>query len=62
MANQIVSTLYRNIFRRSSTFAVAILVGAIFADRGVSVLAEAIFERINEGRLWKHVKEQRGLK
>lgn len=47
---------YQNVFRKTSTFIVLIGVGAIFADRGVDVIAETIWEKKNEGRLWKDVK------
>lgn len=49
---------YRNIFRRTSTFALAIGVAALYIDRGVDVMAEKIWQRCNEGYLWKDVKKR----
>lgn len=52
---------YRRVFRKTSTFAAAIGIGAIFLDRAVDVAAETIWEKNNEGKLWKDVKKQLNL-
>lgn len=52
------SFLYEKIFRRTSTFALFIGVTAIFADHMVDGIADTLFAKINEGRLWKDVKRQ----
>lgn len=55
------SFLYDKVFRRTSTFVVFIGVSAIFADRLVDGVADNVFAKINEGRLWKDVKKQLNL-
>ncbi|XP_013859196.1 cytochrome b-c1 complex subunit 9 [Austrofundulus limnaeus] len=49
-------TLYKAIFRRSSTFAVAIVVSAVFFERVFDQGGDALFEYLNRGKLWKHIK------
>ncbi|XP_036017630.1 cytochrome b-c1 complex subunit 9-like [Mus musculus] len=50
------SRLYSLLFRRTSTFALTIAVGALFFERALDQGADAIYEHINEGKLWKHIK------
>lgn len=59
--NQVSSFLYNKLFRKTSTFVVVIGTSAIFADRLVDAVAEGIWGRINEGRLWKDVKKNLNL-
>ncbi|KAL4636101.1 cytochrome b-c1 complex subunit 9 [Arapaima gigas] len=42
--------------RRTSTFAISIMVGAVFFERAFDQGGDAIFEQINRGKLWKHIK------
>ncbi|NP_001349808.1 cytochrome b-c1 complex subunit 9 isoform 2 [Mus musculus] len=47
------SRLYSLLFRRTSTFALTIAVGALFFERAFDQGADAIYEHINEGvRAW----------
>lgn len=61
MSSKIAAVLYDKLFRKTSTFVVAIGVTAIFADRLVDGVAETIWEKVNEGRLWKDVKRNLNL-
>lgn len=40
---------YQMVFKRTSTFALTIIVGAFFFERGVDVGCDYIFDKINEG-------------
>ncbi|KAK6476397.1 cytochrome b-c1 complex subunit 9-like [Huso huso] len=48
--------VYNLVFRRSSTFALSILVGAVVFERMFDQGGDAIFEHLNKGKLWKHIK------
>lgn len=61
MSSKAAAYLYDKIFRKTSTFVIAIGIAAIFADRGVDYVAETAWTKINEGRLWKDVKKQLNL-
>lgn len=61
MSGKFIAIVYDKVFRKTSTFALAIALGAIFADRAVDVVAETAWEKYNEGRLWKDVKKQLNL-
>ncbi|KAK1328384.1 hypothetical protein QTO34_011957 [Cnephaeus nilssonii] len=50
--------LYSLLFRRTSTFALTIAVGALFFERAFDQGADAIYENINQGKLWKHIKHK----
>ncbi|KAK9294347.1 hypothetical protein QLX08_011017 [Tetragonisca angustula] len=50
--------LYNVLFKRSSTFTVTILVGCFIFERGLDVITDKIFEQVNQGKLWKHIKHQ----
>jgi ubiquinol-cytochrome c reductase subunit 9 len=52
----IAGRLYNPVFRRTSTFAATIIFGAFFFERGFDVTSEYIFDSINQGKLWKHIK------
>jgi hypothetical protein len=45
----VVGNVYRSLFRRTSTFAATILLGAFFFERTFDVTSEYIFESINRG-------------
>ncbi|KAJ4445299.1 Cytochrome b-c1 complex subunit 9, partial [Periplaneta americana] len=49
-------TVYNALFKRTSTFAATIMFGAFFFERTFDVTSEYIFESINKGKLWKHIK------
>ncbi|XP_077866316.1 cytochrome b-c1 complex subunit 9-like [Saccoglossus kowalevskii] len=50
-------TVYNTIFRRSSAFALSILVGAVFFERAFDQGGTALFESMNKGKLWKDIKD-----
>jgi ubiquinol-cytochrome c reductase subunit 9 len=45
----LVTTLYNNILRRSSTYALAIVAGAFFFERGFDLASEHLYSEINKG-------------
>ncbi|KAM4527454.1 cytochrome b-c1 complex subunit 9 [Leuresthes tenuis] len=49
-------SVYNLLFRRTSTFAVTIMVGAVFFERIFDQGGDTIFEQMNRGKLWKHIK------
>ncbi|KAL3185872.1 hypothetical protein MRX96_028754 [Rhipicephalus microplus] len=57
MAGGFVNVLYNSIFKKTSTFALAVVVGAFFFERATDVAADAIFESVNKGKLWKDIKK-----
>ncbi|KAG8455644.1 hypothetical protein GDO86_001728 [Hymenochirus boettgeri] len=52
------STVYRALFRRTSTFALTIVVGAVVFERAFDQGADALYEHINRGKLWNHIKHK----
>ncbi|XP_064582892.1 cytochrome b-c1 complex subunit 9 [Zonotrichia leucophrys gambelii] len=50
--------VYDSLFRRSSTFALSIMLGAVLFERAFDQGADALFEHLNEGKLWKHIKHK----
>ncbi|NXT63427.1 QCR9 protein, partial [Chaetops frenatus] len=50
--------VYSSLFRRSSTFAFSVLLGAVLFERAFDQGADALFEQLNEGKLWKHIKHK----
>ncbi|XP_075541372.1 ubiquinol-cytochrome C reductase complex subunit oxen [Dermacentor variabilis] len=58
MAGGFATTLYNGVFKRSSTFALAAIVGAFFVERITDITANTIFESVNKGKLWKDIKGQ----
>nr|KAF7431596.1 hypothetical protein H0235_004520 [Vespula pensylvanica] len=50
--------LYRYVFKRTSTYVLGIVVTSMFFERTYDYLCESIFEWINDGRLWMHIKHQ----
>ncbi|NWU01990.1 QCR9 protein, partial [Urocynchramus pylzowi] len=50
--------IYSSLFRRSSTFALSIVLGAVLFERAFDQGADALFEQLNEGKLWKHIKHK----
>ncbi|KAM8744461.1 cytochrome b-c1 complex subunit 9 [Acanthopagrus latus] len=49
-------SVYNLLFRRTSTFAVTIMVGAVLFERLFDHGGETIFEQMNRGKLWKHIQ------
>ncbi|XP_056289271.1 cytochrome b-c1 complex subunit 9 [Pseudoliparis swirei] len=52
----LVKTVYNLLFRRTSTFAITIMVGAVLFERVFDQGGDALFEEINRGKLWKHIQ------
>ncbi|KZC06350.1 Cytochrome b-c1 complex subunit 9 [Dufourea novaeangliae] len=50
--------LYRYVVKRTSTFFLSAVIAAMFFERAVDHACESIFERVNEGRLWMHIKHR----
>ncbi|NXR92864.1 QCR9 protein, partial [Hypocryptadius cinnamomeus] len=50
--------VYASLFRRSSAFALSIVLGAVLFERAFDQGADALFEQLNEGKLWKHIKHK----
>ncbi|XP_051267745.1 cytochrome b-c1 complex subunit 9 [Dicentrarchus labrax] len=50
-------SVYNLLFRRTSTFAITIMVGAVFFERLFDQGGDAIFEQMNRGKLWKHIEQ-----
>ncbi|KAH8376247.1 cytochrome b-c1 complex subunit 9 [Drosophila serrata] len=48
--------IYNTLFKRTSTYAVAIIASTFFFERAIDVTSVAIFESINKGKLWKDIK------
>jgi len=46
------------VFKRTSTFAVAIIASAFFFERAFDVAADSIFESVNKGKLWEDIKHK----
>ncbi|XP_069449887.1 cytochrome b-c1 complex subunit 9 [Ovis canadensis] len=57
-APTLTARLYSLLFCRTSTFALTIIVGALFFERAFDQGADAIYEHINEGKLCKHIKHK----
>jgi ubiquinol-cytochrome c reductase subunit 9 len=55
-------TVYNIFFRRSATIALTTVVGVFAYERFINKTAEYIYERQNQGKLWKHVQPQFKLK
>ncbi|CAL8405945.1 cytochrome b-c1 complex subunit 9 [Gadus morhua] len=55
-------TVYSLLFRRTSTFAVTIIVGAVFFERIFDQGGDAVFEQLNRGKLWDHIKHKYEVK
>ncbi|XP_005278877.2 cytochrome b-c1 complex subunit 9 isoform X1 [Chrysemys picta bellii] len=52
------SRLYSVFFRRTSTFALTIVLGVLVFERAFDQGADAFYERLNHGKLWKHIKHK----
>ncbi|KAM4890789.1 cytochrome b-c1 complex subunit 9 [Sylvia borin] len=50
--------VYGSMFRRTSTFALSVVLGAVLFERVFDQGADALFEQLNEGKLWKHIKHK----
>ncbi|KOB74830.1 Ubiquinol-cytochrome c reductase complex 7.2kDa protein [Operophtera brumata] len=48
-------TLNRTVFKRTSTFALAVAAGTFFFERTFELASVGLFESINKGKLWKDI-------
>ncbi|NXI24782.1 QCR9 protein, partial [Sterrhoptilus dennistouni] len=49
---------YGSLFRRTSTFALSVVLGAVLFERVFDQGGDMLFEQLNEGKLWKHIKHK----
>ncbi|XP_076850510.1 cytochrome b-c1 complex subunit 9 [Brachyhypopomus gauderio] len=52
----LVNKVYGLLFKRTSTFVVTIMVGAVVFERVFDQAGDALFDHLNRGKLWKHIK------
>ncbi|XP_038619355.1 cytochrome b-c1 complex subunit 9 [Tachyglossus aculeatus] len=52
------SRLYSLLFRRTSRFALTIVVGVLVFERAFDQGGDALYEHLNQGKLWKHIKHK----
>ncbi|KAM8961182.1 cytochrome b-c1 complex subunit 9 [Pelodytes ibericus] len=52
------SFLYKSVFRRTSTFALAVVVGVLVFERGFEQGTEELYNHLNRGKLWKDIKHK----
>lgn len=52
--------LFEVLFKRTSTLALTVAVGAFAFERTFDVIANGIFDKINEGKQWKDIKQNYG--
>ncbi|XP_008284709.1 cytochrome b-c1 complex subunit 9 [Stegastes partitus] len=50
------SLVYNLFLRKTSAFAVTVMVGAVLFERVFDQGGDALFEELNRGKLWKHIK------
>ncbi|MBN3304262.1 QCR9 protein, partial [Amia calva] len=48
--------IYNLLFKRTSTFTLTIVVAAVVFERAFDQGGDALFEQLNRGKLWKHIK------
>lgn len=54
----VLRNVYNVLFRRTSTFAVTIVAGAFLFERAFDPFMDGIWERNNQGKLWKHIEHK----
>ncbi|KAE8634066.1 hypothetical protein XENTR_v10002191 [Xenopus tropicalis] len=52
------SSLYQALFRRTSTFTLTIVIGAVLFERAFDQGADALYDHLNRGKLWDHIKHK----
>ncbi|XP_011638345.1 cytochrome b-c1 complex subunit 9 [Pogonomyrmex barbatus] len=52
------STMYHLVFKRTSTFTLAVLTSTFFFERAFDMASEKIFDTINKGKQWKDIKHK----
>jgi len=51
-------TLYRSLFKRTSTFTLACILGAVFFERAFAQGTDALWLSINNGKLYPDVRKR----
>ncbi|XP_049838719.1 cytochrome b-c1 complex subunit 9 [Schistocerca gregaria] len=54
----ITTKLYQSVFRRTSTFALTIMLSAFVFERTFELGSAWTFDYINRGKLWDHIKDK----
>ena len=54
--------LYNSVFRRSSTYLLAVIAGAFIFERTKELVVDASFDNMNKGKQWKEIKHLYGIK
>jgi hypothetical protein len=52
------SSIFYGVTKRTSTFALAIVTGALIFERAYDGLGDYVFETYNRGKLWKDIKHK----
>ncbi|XP_060533044.1 cytochrome b-c1 complex subunit 9 [Cylas formicarius] len=52
------NSIYNTLFKRTSTFALTCVFSAFFFERTFDLAADKLFEKYNEGKLWKDIKDK----
>ncbi|XP_037548420.1 cytochrome b-c1 complex subunit 9 [Nematolebias whitei] len=52
----LLNSIYNSFLKRTSTFAVTVVVSAIVFERVFDQGGDELFEYLNRGKLWKHIK------
>ncbi|PIK53763.1 putative cytochrome b-c1 complex subunit 9-like [Apostichopus japonicus] len=55
-------TVYNAVFKRTSTFALAIVVGAVFFERCFDQLGDGLYNYINQGKQFKDLRKEIALR
>ncbi|XP_026474865.1 cytochrome b-c1 complex subunit 9 [Ctenocephalides felis] len=50
--------VYDLLFRRTSTFVATIMASTFFFERTFELGSEYMFNKVNEGKLWAHIKHK----
>ncbi|KAK4878477.1 hypothetical protein RN001_010983 [Aquatica leii] len=51
------TTINNLLFKRTSTFLLTVAACTFFFERTFDGSTEYLFEKLNEGKLWKHIKQ-----
>ena len=62
MSTSFTKTIYNIFFRRTAMIAFSTVVGLFAYERLINSTADYLFERRNQGKLWKHVQPSFKLK
>ncbi|XP_069475385.1 cytochrome b-c1 complex subunit 9 [Ambystoma mexicanum] len=52
------NTVYNLFFRRTSTFTLTVVLGVVVFERAFDQGADALYDHLNRGKLWKHIKHK----